>query len=282
MSEEVITPVETPLSGAGEPADNSPPARDWIPEAYRESEVLKGYDSADAVFKDLVGIKEMRQSADMGDLISVDPDDPESLKHVYNKLGRPEAADKYSFEPPDEKFSEYVSVEDISEFNQTAHELNLTQKQYEGLMKHLGSTHEKAQLAHEEYIANNVAVLEQRWGKAGSESFKENQTKAIEGLNATGSDFLVKSGKEDAQWASHPATLELLRWVGEQTGEDTPLTSNTIRNMEIKAMDSKDRIKEFKVKYKAELGNSSHPDHAKRFEEMMGIYSAVAKAKTFS
>lgn len=55
---------------------------------------------------------------------------PEKLEEFYNKIGRPESPDKYKAPEIDN-----LDKEALGQFNEFAHKLGLTEKQYEGIIK---------------------------------------------------------------------------------------------------------------------------------------------------
>lgn len=108
-------------------------------------------------------------------------DDAEGWNKFYNELGRPETADGYKFDLPDEYNPELVKF-----YQEAAHKAGLTKKQADAfLMDYMDFEH----AAREEYAKQNasrvdmgVAELKREWGA----KFDENLNVALRGANALG------------------------------------------------------------------------------------------------
>ena len=90
-----------------------------------------------------------------------DFDSGEGVDHFYNKLGRPESADKYHFETPE---GIELDSDATVEFSQMAHKIGLTQKQANELV-----AYEVERMSrYNEQIAkdseNAQRLLQQKWG----------------------------------------------------------------------------------------------------------------------
>jgi hypothetical protein len=95
---------------------------------------------------------------------------------IYNRLGRPESADKYAFK---NETGIDLDADSLKAFNQMAHKERFTQKQYEaGLKAHLEvfkNLDAKANQAHEAELAKCDKALADKWGE-------ERQKKTAEAL----------------------------------------------------------------------------------------------------
>ena len=108
-------------------------------------------------------------------------DDAEGWSKFYNELGRPETADGYKFDLPDEYNPELVKF-----YQDAAHKAGLTKKQADAfLTDYLDFEH----AAREEYAKQNAsrvdmakAELRREWGA----KFDENLNVALRGANALG------------------------------------------------------------------------------------------------
>ncbi len=90
---------------------------------------------------------------------------PESLSDFYNKLGRPESADNYSFEMPDAADEELVNW-----FRQTAHENGLTDTQAASLFSKWNEmSAQRMESFQQEALQTaeaDIASLKKEWGQA--------------------------------------------------------------------------------------------------------------------
>lgn len=96
-----------------------------------------------------------------GVMRSPNPEDAEAMNQFYSKLGRPASSDQYKLEVPE---GIEINDEKLAGFNQKAHELGLTQAQYEGALSALVEDKvAEAQAAHEAFETGQ-AKLKELWG----------------------------------------------------------------------------------------------------------------------
>lgn len=112
-----------------------------------------------------VSYVELRNKLGENPIVIPNEKDPvEKWNEFYAKLGRPEAAEKYAFKPPEGvAFDEQID----KEFRLEAHKLGLTQKQFEGVnswVANLAKTMtEKETKTHNARVAKAEADLKKEW-----------------------------------------------------------------------------------------------------------------------
>lgn len=252
----------------------------WLPESLKGNEFLSGYASADEALKELADLKQARATGNMSDFIKLS-DDPADLAKVYAKLGRPEAADKYEYAKPETLPEERAPAkEQLEAFNKIAHDANLTQKQYEAVMGHYNQLAEAQEVQAEDRLAANMQELEKRWGSAESPTFKMNQKMAVAGYNALQDPFVLEYAKNNPEWATNPATIEVLAHFGRNMQSDDPAKTTTSESRTFSGNASvENEIVAFKKQYRGALDSPNHPENARRYNELVGLYAKKANVK---
>lgn len=174
MSEELESSSNTlisPSTGSENQGLSEPGFRDLLPEEYRgmypefkkPEDFVKGYDSL------------VRK---LGSSVSLPKDDApqEELDKFYNKLGRPEAPEKYEFELND---NTKVDDEFLNKFKKAAYENGISQKQAREMFnwynRELEGVEQSITRAQEEAQEKAKAELKARWGKDYDKKLEEVQ-----------------------------------------------------------------------------------------------------------
>jgi hypothetical protein len=169
-------------------------------------------------------------------------DDPKDWDPVFNKLGRPETADKYAFTPPadlkhfkaDDEFVKPL----VEEFGKTAHALGLTQKQAAGIFAWYAGASDKAMdggiSQSTEATQAAIGELKKEFGAAFQQKIELGH-RAVEYFGGKPlKDFLDETGLGD-----HPVLVRTFAKMGAELGEDKLVglgnDSNTLTPDEAKA-----------------------------------------------
>lgn len=159
---------------------------------------LSQQEATESLAKSYTNLESMRNVKDEN-LYNVSGDmSDESRESLYNAMGRPESADKYSYET-----LETDSPELVDAFKAASHTLGLTDKQVAGLIPQLNETivsmvtnaNEQTQTTNNE----GLSALQKEWGGAW-EANKNMATKAAEyfGINEEMQAAIVGSGNSAA------------------------------------------------------------------------------------
>ena len=146
-------------------------------------------------------------------------DDTEGWKAFYAKLGRPESADKYTL--PNVKLPEGLVVDDAlrANFTARAHDLNLTNKQAEGLYEwwnsQMGSAHTTTSQAKAVATQQALDGLKTEWGQA----FESKLTEAKAAVAHYGDADLV-AYLNDTGLGDDPRLIKTFAKLGAQLRED--------------------------------------------------------------
>lgn len=188
---------------------------DSLPEDLRGEPSLKNFTDAAGLAKSYVHAQKMI-GADKLSLPGKSATD-EEWNHVYEKLGRPDAPDKYAF-----KDIEGFSEPDLEHFKQIAHGAGLNGKQAEHMAKAFAEKASSEILGKEEQteaIRNEgKAELEKEYGKA----FEQKMKLAKNAAQQLGSlDLLDEVQLSDGRLlGDHPAIIRLFVNLASQMGED--------------------------------------------------------------
>jgi hypothetical protein len=140
--------------------------------------------------------------------------EPEAWDAVYNKLGRPESADKYELSLPENGDRELADW-----FKQTAHKTGLTAKQaqslYESYNEVLGQKTQQSQQALMQQSEQAVTELKKEWGQA----FDTQIDAGRRAVQALGYDEAKLANVE--QKLGTAEMLRLFAAVGSKMGEDS-------------------------------------------------------------
>lgn len=206
MSEEAV--LQTQTDGAGE---------DWkasLPEEIRNDPSLGSIKDLPSLAKSYVNAQKLVG----GEKVAIPKDDADpQWDVVFNRLGRPEAPDKYDLVKP-EGLSEWDEDSEKA-FREQAHKLGLTTKQAKGLFDWYGNTAvEKVSSftkAQADSLEKSVGELKSEWGQAFDAKVASAQ-KAVEFYG----DENLKGWLTETGNGNHPALVKLFAKLGEGLKED--------------------------------------------------------------
>lgn len=146
------------------------------------------------------------------------PKDGEPMDPVYDRLGRPESADKYDIKMP-----EGIPADEarLSGFKDIAHKIGLNQKQVEALAafdaEYMGSVLSAHQAETEQKQAADIANLKREWGQAYEER-SELGRRAVRAFLPDGDKGGMLNAIEGAIGTAN--MLKLFSNIGQKIGED--------------------------------------------------------------
>lgn len=224
-------PVAAPETQGQAPAAEQ--SATWFESAPDE---IKGYiqnKGWDDPMKAVSSYKELEKfhGASEADLLMLpkDPDAEGAYDPIYNKLGRPESADKYEIELPE---GIEVDAERLGGIKDVAHKLGLNSKQLGALIDYDAAYSQKAMEAHNEQLkiqnqADYDGLLKE-WGSNSEERMELSRRGLRSQLEKAGipSDQLQSIADGIEQQVGPAVTLKLFANIGEGTREDA-LPSST-------------------------------------------------------
>lgn len=190
----------------------------------------------------------------------------EEYDAFFNKLGRPETADKYQFQKP-EKLPEGVNwnEEQLKVFKSKAHEAGLTQKQFEELVNwHTGVVAQGLEKMNEDKVQaqqDSIKELQKSWGSAFNQELEKARRAAA--LFGSLEDF------EAMGVADNPKFLQFLAKVGSTISEDRMRGHDTM----MVPVDAKAKIAEIQGNKEHPYHIKDHPGHEMAVQEMKKLFS---------
>jgi hypothetical protein len=153
-----------------------------------------------------------------------DGKDPVKVREFYTKLGVPEKADGYKFTAPTYP-AEYpadaprLGAEDIAQFNNVAHSLNLTPSQAQGLLNWAAeqgvASHQQIAVTEAEAVQACETTLKQEWGA----TYQLNQSLAKRTFKTFGDTDLDAAIRESGI-GNDPRFVRAFARIGKALGEE--------------------------------------------------------------
>ena len=159
------TATQVAVKGADTPAPQTSSWKDSISEVYRNDPNIEKFTEADSLAKSYINAVKMIGQ----DKIAIPNNNStdEAWNEVYDKLGRPESAEKYSLDAK----SKVVSLDEsaVKQFAETSHKLGLNNKQAQGLLEfyktNMEGTAQQAKIDTETAQAQSEQALRSEWGR---------------------------------------------------------------------------------------------------------------------
>jgi len=192
----------------------------------------------------------------------------EAWNEVYDKLGRPESAEKYSLDSK----SEVVNLDEsaIKSFAEQSHKLGLNNKQAQGILEfyknNMEGTAQQEKIDMETAHAQAEQQLRQEWGRDFDSKIK--QAKALAQANID-LKFLESQLKDGSKVGDHPEVIKGFAKMASMLQEDKIIATesenvNTTKDLETEISTiMNDKSHPYHVK--------GHPDHDKSVQQMLTL-----------
>lgn len=200
-------------------------------------------------FKDMSGFlksyKELEKS--FGRRVEIpDPSNDEAVLKVLNRLGRPEAPDKYELSLSDEQKALFNPEDPINqEFLKSVHAAGLTNKQANSIIHEYVTRETKAHQSRVEEAALVKQKLSEQWGA-------ENYNQKIEAINSLLSKYEEQHGKETMhqlykEFGRNPALISMLDDLAmSQSGKESVSVSDGGKSFGMDVATAKNRASELR------------------------------------
>ena len=273
-STENTKPVEATIAPSTE---TQPAAKTWkeaISEEFRNDPNIEKFTEIDALAKSYINATQMigKDKVAVPNKNSTD----DQWNEVYDKLGRPESADKYSLNAK----SEVVPIDEqaIKQFAENAHQLGLNNKQAQGILEFYKNNMEgmahQAKVDTETAQAQSTQQLRQEWGREFDTNIKKAGALAKANMNPEILDMQLKDGM---RLGDHPEIIKGFAKIAGMMSEDKivateseNVSSNTDVETEISdIMNNKD----------GPYWNRSHPDHDKVVQQVYTMREMLSGSK---
>jgi len=279
MSDEQTTtndnPVETQTTDVaqntvntvlGSESDNQNDWRSTLSEDLKNDPTLSNFKDVESLAKTVV-----HQQKLLGSKIPL-PKTDEERNELYNKLGRPETADKYEVTIPND-MEHFMPKEDISQFKNVAHKIGLNNEQVNALMEFQVNATKNA-IDNEGNVLNqekekSTETLKKEWGY----DYDKNVRAAQRALNVYG-DAELQQLLNETSAGNNPAVIKFLATIGKEVTED--MAQNTTNNrLATSPLDAKEEINNVMADTSHAYFNPSHPNHEIAVEKMRQLHEKV-------
>lgn len=274
MSNEQITQTDVPVEETKQTTTDTPQtieqpstvAKSWketISEEFRNDPNISKFTEIDALAKSYINATRMIGQ----DKVAVPNENStdDQWNEVYNKLGRPESADKYKLEVKSETAP--LDENAIKQFAENAHQLGLNNKQAQGILEFYKNSMEgsiqQARIDTETAQANAEQELRKEWGRSYDENIKK--AGAIAKANMS-EDILNMELKDGTRVGDHPAVIKGFANIANLMSEDK-LVSTESENVD-KGTDYEAEISKIVNDRDGPYWNKGHPDHDKVVQQV--------------
>ncbi len=246
--------------------------KEAISEEYRSNPNIEKFTELDALAKSYINAVSMI-GTDKIPLPGKTATD-EQWNEVYNKLGRPESADKYTLElktdvaPVDENV--------IKGFAQNAHKLGLNNKQAQGILEFYKQTLEgsakEMSVNMESAQAEATNMLRSEWGKTYDENLRKASSVAQTYLEPELLDTQLRDG---SRLGDNPKIIKAFANIANLLSEDKIIgteADNVLQGREIEK-----EIEELTSDRQGAYWNKMHPNHTKVVNQVLALREILSQ-----
>jgi hypothetical protein len=268
-TEQTTTATAQPILSSTEQPTEPVSGKTWkeaISEEYRSNPNIEKFTELDALAKSYINAVSMI-GTDKIPLPGKTATD-EQWNEVYNKLGRPESADKYALElktdvaPIDENV--------IKGFAQNAHKLGLNNKQAQGILEFYKQTLEgsakEMSVNMETAQAEATNTLRSEWGKTYDENLRKASSVAQTYLEPELLDTQLRDG---SRLGDNPKIIKAFANIANLLSEDKIIgteADNVLQGREIEK-----EIEELTSDKQGAYWNKMHPNHNKVVNQVLAL-----------
>ena len=240
--------------------------KDSISEQYRKDPNIEKFTEIDALAKSYINATKMIGQDKV--VIPTNNSTEEHWDEVYDKLGRPESAEKYSLDSK----SKVVNLDEaaIKSFAEQSHKLGLNNKQAQGILEfyknNMEGTAQQAKIDTETAQAQAEQELRQEWGRDFEAKVKQAGALAKANMDAKVLDMTLQDGR---RLGDHPEVIRGFAKIANMMQEDKIVATesenvNTTKDLEteISAI-MNDKTHPYHVK--------GHPDHDKSVQQLLTL-----------
>ena len=258
------TKIETPISATTEqPPTVAKSWKDAISQEYRDDQNIQKFTEIDALAKSYINATKMIGQDKM--VIPNNNSTEDQWNEVYEKLGRPESAEKYKLEAK----SDVVPMDDgaIKSFAEQSHKLGLNNKQAQGILEFyknsMEGTAKQAQVDTETAQAQSTQELRQEWGRDFDAKIKQAGALAKANINADVLDMPLQNG---TRLGDHPEIIKGFAKIANMMSEDKIISTESESVNTVKDLESE--IASIMNNREGPYWNKQHPDHDKSVQQL--------------
>ena len=268
-TEQTTTATAQPILSSTQQQTQPVSGKTWkeaISQEYRSNPNIEKFTELDALAKSYINAVSMI-GTDKIPLPGKSATD-EQWNEVYNKLGRPESADKYTLE-----FKTDVAPVDenvIKGFAQNAHKLGLNNKQAQGILEFYKSTLEgsakEMSVNMESAQAEAANTLRSEWGKSYDENLRKASAVAQTYLEPELLDTQLRDG---SRLGDNPKIIKAFANIANLLSEDKII--GTEADNILQGRDVEKEIEELTSDRQGAYWNKMHPNHSKVVNQVLAL-----------
>ena len=262
-STENTKPVEATIAPSTE---TQPAAKTWkeaISEEFRNDPNIEKFTEIDALAKSYINATQMIGK----DKVAVPNKNSteDQWNEVYDKLGRPESADKYSLNAK----SEVVPIDEqaIKQFAENAHQLGLNNKQAQGILEfyknNMEGTAQQSKIDTETAQAQAEQQLRQEWGRDFEGKVKQAGALAKANINPEVLDMTLSNG---TRLGDHPEIIKGFAKIAGMMQEDKIVATESENAQSVSNIE--EEIASMVNDRSSPYWNKGHPDHDKMVQQV--------------
>ena len=267
-----VAKSDTPVSPTTE---TQPVAKTWkeaISEEFRNDPNIEKFTEIDALAKSYINATQMIGK----DKVAVPNKNSteDQWNEVYDKLGRPESADKYTLNAK----SEVVPIDEnaIKQFAENAHQLGLNNKQAQGILEfyknNMEGTAQQSKIDTETAQAQAEQQLRAEWGRDFEGKVKQAGALAKANINPEVLDMQLQDG---TRIGDHPEIIKGFAKIAGMMSEDKILGTESENVNTTKDIESE--IAALSNDKDGPYWNRMHPDHDKVVQQVYTLREMLTK-----
>jgi len=237
--------------------------KESISETYRNDPNIQKFTEIDALAKSYINATRMIGQDKV--VIPTNNSTEDQWNEVYDKLGRPESAEKYSLDAK----SKVVSLDDnaVKQFAETSHKLGLNNKQAQGLLEfykqNMEGTAQQAKIDTETAQAQAEQELRSEWGREFDTKVKQASSLAKANIKPEILDMTLSNG---TRLGDHPEIIKGFAKIAGMMSEDKIVSteSESVQSNQ-SIQDEIDTIINDKA---SPYWNKGHPNHDKQVQQV--------------
>lgn len=262
--------TQTTVSSTTEQPKVATSWKETISEEFRNDPNISKFTEIDALAKSYINATRMIGT----DKVAVPNQNSteDQWNEVYDKLGRPESADKYKLEAK----SDVVPIEEsaVKQFAENAHKLGLNNKQAQGILEFyknsMEQTAKQSQIDAETSQVQAQQLLRQEWGKSYDANIQKAASLAKANMKAEVLDMQMKDG---SRLGDNPEIIKGFAKIADMLSEDKIIATES-ENVN-QGRDIEQEISQIMNDKTGPYWNKGHPDHDKIVQQVFTLRSMV-------
>ena len=262
-STETVKPITQETKQEATTSTTQSTWKDSISEEYRKDPNIEKFTEIDALAKSYINATKMIGQDKVA--VPTNNSTEEAWNEVYDKLGRPESAEKYSLDAK----SKIVSLDDnaVKQFAETSHKLGLNNKQAQGLLEfykqNMEGTAQQAKIDTETAQAQAEQELRSEWGREFDTKVKQASSLAKANIKPEILDMTLSNG---TRLGDHPEIIKGFAKIAGMMSEDKIVSteSESVQSNQ-SIQDEIDSIINDKA---SPYWHKGHPNHDKQVQQV--------------